>query len=330
MGIKVENKYRRGISPLFAEIFKQTKIFKFYKEHEDELALCIRNEYINIYYNGNSVCKIENSATKLKFTVNKKLLGGDDYKNILGKVIIEDYPSVDEDIIINNYATIKACIENQTKKHAEKIAQNQLFVNNNVNPNSNWFCVDLEYVKEKNKDIEEYNLEETYGRFDIIAVSKKKPYTVALIELKYGSSAIAGGIDGSGVVGHVKNFLKFLENDTFNEHLLDEIIDIIKSYEVLGIKTPFNNVSRDDFDKTPKICFITLDNKGDSARGTMQRYVLDGVKGKSSSNVEKVLCINLTKKNSANFNPDFIFSEDDGSNIKDIIDDKLYNIRTLI
>jgi len=78
------------------------------------------------------------------------------------------------------------------------------------NRNSNWFCIDVEYVKafqnKKEKDKADFN-----GRFDIIAISKKKPHKIALIELKkYGNRTIGGN---SGIYKHVEDFAKFYEKN---------------------------------------------------------------------------------------------------------------------
>jgi hypothetical protein len=105
------------------------------------------------------------------------------------------------------------------------------------------------------------------GRFDMIAVSKKKvdgKHRVALVELKVNDSSYAGmdgsrkkqhekefnlilekkdalynsGFEplkyGSGIVGHIADYLRFLQKNYYNT-LKQEIIDIIKCHKRLGI-----------------------------------------------------------------------------------------------
>jgi hypothetical protein len=42
----------------FAEAFKQCELFELYEEHKDELFIGVRNNYMNLYYNCDSIAKI--------------------------------------------------------------------------------------------------------------------------------------------------------------------------------------------------------------------------------------------------------------------------------
>ena len=87
---------------------------------------------------------------------------------------------------------------------------------NNNNKDSRWYCFDVEWVKafenQQQKNEAKFN-----GRFDIMAISKKKPQKVALIELKYGlpCNIRAGAADFGGrpTVISRKAFI-FLPNGT--------------------------------------------------------------------------------------------------------------------
>ena len=56
-------KITRGISNAFAKAFVTSELFTLYKAtlqgNRKDLFLGIRNDYISIYYNGASVCKVE-------------------------------------------------------------------------------------------------------------------------------------------------------------------------------------------------------------------------------------------------------------------------------
>jgi len=45
---------------------------------DDDLFIAIRNEYLNVYYYGQSICKIEFVNNKIKWTIHKKYLGIDE------------------------------------------------------------------------------------------------------------------------------------------------------------------------------------------------------------------------------------------------------------
>ena len=53
-----EKKITRGISKDFAEEFKKSELYKLYKEHKDELFIGVRNNSLNLYYNCDSIAKI--------------------------------------------------------------------------------------------------------------------------------------------------------------------------------------------------------------------------------------------------------------------------------
>ena len=211
----------------------------------------------------------------------------------------------------------------EDKSAKEKIAQQKLCINNNLNPKAEYYCIDLEYIRQrKSKD------EELSGRFDIIALSKNKPYSVALIELKFGKDAISGK---SGVIKHITDFISFASpkanSSLFLEHLRPEIVEIVNSYVALRIEMPFKDLTVKDIEEKPEFYFITLGNENDIARREMKKYVLEG-EGHSNNNFEKIIGHDISRKNDLFF-AKFLFSEDDGSNIKDILCDNLYDKRDL-
>ncbi len=309
----------RGIDKKFADMFKQTELYELCKEPKNELFIGIRNDYINVYYKSKSIAKVS-GKTKLTCEIHEKYLKDNTtaQKNV----------RVEPPFIVDNYDNIINRINEKYSSKPEKVVQQKLILNNNSNKDAKYFCIDMEYVKARNNQNED-----SFGRFDIIAISKNKPYKVALIELKYGRSAMG---EKSGIRKHSEDFTNFIAANEYSKHLKVELVDIIKSYKYLDIDIPFNeNINKEDFDSVPDFYFITLDNKGDNnknddARKTMQKYFFKDIKGSSCRNVEKELGINITKKNKMNFNPFFRFSDDCGDNISDIINDKLYNKTELI
>ena len=175
-----------AIDKAFCEAFKRTKFYtEIYQKHKDEIIIGIRDGYINLYYNCNSIAKIKvdkpSIAVLASYYTDKKT----------GVLSDKDY--------ISFYDIIKKNSDIRSKK--EKQAQERLFIDNNRNPSSGWFCIDVEFTKSlRGKDTAED------WRFDIIAISKTAPYRVALIELKYGAEAIRGK---SGIRTHVRDFYAF-------------------------------------------------------------------------------------------------------------------------
>ena len=318
-------KITRGIDTDFAETFKSSELCKLYENHKDELFVGVRNDYLNLYYNCDSIAKIEYKKPdkKLVCEIDKYYLDGKHYK---GK---EKRCKIEPNQICEQYENIKA--NSDKKATAEKKVQSKLVLLNNNNQNSKWFCIDVEYVKafenQSEKDKAEFN-----GRFDIIALSKEKPHRTALIELKYGSSAIGGN---SGIYKHIDDFSKFCQKGFFEGHLKQEIIDIVKSQIELGIEVPFELPKLNSMLSEPEFYFITMDNNPEKEGASTPKQTMAGYLFKEKRWDCKKLstkhCVendfgDVTKKGNE-FYATFLFSTETlekGITINDIIDEKLY------
>ena len=316
----MEKKITRGISKDFANEFIKSDLYKFYLKNNHELIIGIRNNYLNLYYNSDSIANIKQTKSDIICEIDKYYLDGNHY-NSKAK---EKHFIIPQNQIIEKYSDIKK--HSNARKTPEKKAQSKLFLLNNQNPNSNWYCLDLEYIKAfKNND---EKLKANFnGRFDIIAISKKKPYKTALIELKYGGGAIGGS---SGIYKHVKDFIKFIEKKYFDTHLKQEIIEILKSQKNLDINIPFALPNLDDISLKPDFYFITLDNNAktnteSTPKQTMAGYLFKnlrwGCKVLSKKDSVETDFGDITKK-SNKFHATFLFSRETLDNIKinDIID----------
>ncbi|NDP22308.1 MAG: hypothetical protein GZ091_14690 [Paludibacter sp.] len=322
-------KITRGIFKDFAEAFKQSELYELYADHKDELLIGIRNNYLNLYYNCDSIAKIEykKQDKEIVCVIDKYYLNGKHYSS----TDKEKRDLIKQSEICKQYEVIKK--HSNAKATTEKKAQSKLVLLNNENKDSNWFCIDVEYVKQFNSQNEK-KAADFNGRFDIIALSKKKPHRVALIELKYGSSAIGGK---SGIYKHVEDFSKFCEKGYFEGHLKQEIIEIVKSQKELGISVPFKSFEEFDI-LTPEFFFITLNNNAkkenaSTPKQTMAGYLFNDMrwgckKLTTKDSVEKMFG-DITKKDNKFF-ATFLFSKATLENIgiTDIIDGT-YNERIL-
>ena len=310
-------KNTRGISTKFAEAFKRCELYALYQEHKDELFIGVRNDYLNLYYNCDSIAKIEykKQDEKIDCEIDKYYLDNSKDKEKRHKIEPEE--------ICKQYKDIKRHSNN--KATPEKKAQSKLVLLNNENLDSNWFCIDVEYVKSFNNRAEKKEADFN-GRFDIIALTKMKPYKVALIELKYGSGAIGGT---SGIYKHVEDFSKFCEKGYFEGQLKQEIIEIVKSLKELGIAVPFETPEKSDI-LTPEFYFITLDNNAEKENASTPKQTMAGYlfndkrwgcrKLTTKDSVEKKFG-DITKKDNKFF-ATFLFSKAELENIAitDIID----------
>ncbi|MDL2224399.1 hypothetical protein LJB92_03705 [Bacteroidales bacterium OttesenSCG-928-M06] len=261
---KVEKKITRGISKTFADAFKKNDLYKLYEEHKDELFIGVRNNYLNLYYDCDSIAKITYSRGVIHCKIDKYYLDGIHYTGKEKRIKIEPNQ------IVARYEEIKK--NSNSKASYEKKAQSKLVLLNNNNSSSNWYCIDVEYCKQF-KNNEEKAKAGFNARFDIIALSKEKPHRVALIELKYGSKSIGGN---SGVYKHVKDFKMFQEKRYFDSHLKQEIIDIVESLRYLETTIPFETSLEKENILSPEFYFITLDNNAETENASTPRQTMSG------------------------------------------------------
>ena len=312
-------KITRGISKDFADEFRKSDLYKFYLKNKHELIIGVRNNYLNLYYNCDSIAKIKHTKGYIVCEIDKYYLDGKHY-NSKDK---EKHYVVNQSQIIKQYKDIKN--NSDTKETQEKEAQAKLVILNNDNPNSNWYCLDVEYVKAFKNQTEKVKADFN-GRFDIIAISKNKPHRVALIELKYGNGAIGGT---SGIYKHVRDFIKFINKDFFEKHLKQEIIEIIQSQLNLGMSVPFVLPNSEDI-LQPNFYFITLDNNAKTKKTSTPKQTMAGYLFKDyrweCKRLSTKYCVetdfgDITKK-SNKFHATFLFSRATLDNIKinDIID----------
>ena len=302
-----------AIDEAFCEDFKSTKFYtEIYQKHKNEIIIGIRDGYINLYYNCDSIAKIKVDKPSI---AELKSYYTDEKADILSD---KDYVSF--------YDIIKKNSDRRNKK--EKQAQERLFIDNNNNPSSGWFCIDVEFTKSlRGKDTAED------WRFDIIAISKVAPFRVALIELKYDKEAIKGK---SGVRTHVRDFYTFHKENRY-ENLKDEIVSIVKSLQRIGVDVPYSfaGISTNKFAIYPEFYFIMINNNAKAGASTpeqtMSGYLFKdkrwNCKRISKHVIEEGDYFTLTE-NDKDFKPIFLFSSATlpNINIQDILDFDNYNI----
>lgn len=309
----------RGISQDFIQEFKKSGLYDLYKSHKKDLFLGIRSGYINLYYNCASVCLVEyhpKQENKMMCKIHKKYLkeGTEGYIKKTPKEIIEKY-----DEIIEN---IKKEYPEDT--HPEKAAQQRIIRKNNENfikQKSNWFCIDIEYIRHRNS-----SKEPNYGRYDIMVISNDKPRKIALIELKYEPGALGGT---SGIVEHTRKYLgllKYLKTEEHKKLFKKEIISIVESLYKLGI-CKFKIEDENELVDNLEFYSLTLNNKQDKLKRTFRRYLFENEEGrpKRTITVEKELGEELQKIDEK-LCPKYLFSDDEKDDIKirDIVEDENY------
>ena len=301
----------RGLTdPDFITKLKNSK-FLLEVENNKNLVVGIRDEYINIYHNCDSLAKIEFKKGEIKTSVGGYYVGKKGTQ-----IISEDEWAKNLDTLIAN---------SELRNTNEKKAQSRLFINNNQNNDALYFCIDLEYTKTSEN-----------WRFDIIAIEKAAPHNVALIELKYGSKAIGGK---SGIRKHIIDYYEFHKENKYSQ-LKTELIDIIKSLSAIAIDIPdeIKNLKEEDLANAPTYYFITLDNNRETQRHSTPQMSMSGYlfndklwkcKRVSDSVTNEGDCYSLIR-NDKTFNPTFLFSDvtlDNIGAIDNIVNSRAYQFK---
>lgn len=266
-------------------------------ENDCEFFLGARDNYLNIYYMGQSIAKIEvpyknDHRRRTKYTVANYIFFGDveekddDEESKQSYVTLgwEEYRKAFDQIICN--ARSNALGERKGAKqktvHREKICQQNIINFNNADKMSDWYYIDMEYIDAKNP----------CGRVDMVAIRKSKDvkgkHEVALVELKVGIDAYGCSIAnydelkeriydklqenlyipefrkykyGSGILSHIADYLRYLHDDRYKEQLRKEIVLMLEVHEAFGVLQGDNHslatLTEDDFEDKPTIYILS-------------------------------------------------------------------------
>ncbi len=253
--------YRRVVSTVFADDLKLGKLSPLLSriKEDDTLMLALRDGYINIYYRGGNLLKIEqkNSGGKYIASFDTKY----NKKNAEPLPVKFPYPVNDEPdsrALVDAIPALKYAMDRYFSQHrkAEREFQQLVARENNCSPISNeteYFIVDIEVAGALPN-----------ARFDMLAVrwlrdERKKQGTLVpvLIEMKYGSKALEGD---SGLNEHMEDAISLRADKESWDGLRKALEDQINQLDYLGLLN-FNRattVKRLEIDPkaTPELVFM--------------------------------------------------------------------------
>ena len=252
------------------------EIIAFASQRENELDVQIRDNYLNIYYQGGNLLRVHprslyfdefyfhRGAKDMRKThLIDKCKKGDkaciarweDYKNrrkemldLLKKRGMATYCKEMKRIM----KEWEADLHTIGISHDEKNAQQQISMNNRGA--TDYTVVDLEYAVSTTSNFK-YNGDSTkkVPRFDLIAVDKSGQLYV--IELKTGLKAIDGN---SGIRAHIDCFKYSIERDSNND-FINEMDELLKQKQKLKL---IEKDIRIDSTKKPQFIFAFSDEPG--------------------------------------------------------------------
>ena len=222
------------------------------KDHT--LMLAIRENFINIYYRGGNILKI------MEHNKGSYQASFDDRYNKSG-LLIPDSPSEinnqnDSRSWIDSFPSRKNIMDEyfSTYGKAEREFQQLIARENNnstISNESEYFVSDIEVA-------------EPYARFDIMAIrwlaAQRKNGSnckAALIEMKYGDSALTGN---AGLLKHLKDMEKLITNKDGYSKLLETMESQFNQLDELGLlkfnKGTSNAKVKLNPDEIPEVIFV--------------------------------------------------------------------------
>lgn len=253
----------------------------------DDYFLGVREDYVNIYYKGMSMAKIEtyyNRACKysISYYYVAKIPGYENKKNQVALSPCEFWNKKNQDAI-KDQIRCHVFGWHDDKLRLEKVCQQWIINKNNANEFSEWYFVDMEYIYKERGSHENH----PFGRADLIAIRRRPningKHDVAFVELKVGTGAYSGSRDsdekmerlkkslydekvdgiklGSGLASHMVDFMHFFAKPFYVNQVKSEIIGILKWHKEFGLisdESPLGKLnSESQIEDKPSIYIVT-------------------------------------------------------------------------
>jgi hypothetical protein len=245
----------RALSEQFLEDLKSGSLRLLNKviKHDETLCLEIRSNYINVYYRGGSLFRVEN-RNGYSFSFDQKYLNhgidcGFEPLDLSRFQTIDDY--------VNGIALFKREMDLWFSVHRkqEREIQQVILRENNfsiISNDTDYFICDIEYAKNESVEKDEHISKEG-SRFDMVGVKwlsksldrkNKDSISLAIFELKYGDGAMTGS---AGILKHFKDLDNFMTKGKHVE-LMDEAESQFNQKYYLGLIQVTRSSKENDFE----------------------------------------------------------------------------------
>lgn len=277
----------RRLLPDFINDLKGGKLKNFLTsvKEDDTLNLEIRNNYINIYYRGGNIFRIEQCTTgyKVHFDINYC----SKYKNIISQILPGNYQKW-----TNSIPFIKAEMDAWFYKHPKLEREYQQLVLRENNSSSiandtDYFITDIEYANSENG-----------SRFDLLGVKwlstssslkKADDICLAFIEKKYGDNALSGS---AGIKKHYEDLYKFMSDKDKVKDIYEEVETIFNQKIELGL---IKNVNKEIKLSRNKPEFILLLANHKPIKSVLQREIKEVMNSPYYNNLKQLVDMKIAK-----------------------------------
>jgi len=250
----------KGLSTKFISDLSKGLLKPILERVKKDSTLCleIRQNYINIYYRGGNIIRIEEKPGKYHASFDEEYINKPipDRLSPFTKNCLLSSPS-DVDLWINAIPLLKEQMDFWFAKHPKSEREFQQLIvreNNFQGPfnGTDYYIFDIEYEKDK-------------SRFDLIAARwlanakdhKVKKVGLSIIEMKYMEGALSGK---AGLKKHITDLTKFFNNPSKTEAFKDEMKGVFNQKHGLGLIKSKHTIEA-FYDVKPEVILIFANHK---------------------------------------------------------------------
>ncbi|MDD5395569.1 MAG: hypothetical protein PHE17_21310 [Thiothrix sp.] len=234
-------------------------------QNDETLFLAIRKDYVNIYYRGGNIMKIQELGPEQYSALFDKKY--DHHKGGLPPLPAQLDTPDSVNVWVKSFPRIKEVMDFWFSDHPKLEREFQQVVarennNSSVSNTTEYFITDVEFSDS-----------EMGARFDMLAIQwlrgKRKHGNTcrpALIEMKFGDSALGGG---AGLLKHLQDFEMFITDKERYKSLLETMTSQFDQMRELGGLIRFGNNGNDykaipDETVRPEVVFLLANHNPDS------------------------------------------------------------------
>ena len=209
----------RHLKSNFLTALKEGELSPLLKLVKSDSSLCLelRGPYINVYYRGGNLMKVEHRSSGARFDFDKKY----------GTKPPEPIAGVDAWLAAVPHLKHAMDQHEVGKSRSEREAQQLLLRENNIGrvaSSTDYYICDIEY-----------NVGNRQGQFDMVGVrwlGQGNEERLVFVEVKYGGDAVKGA---SGIASHIKDINCFLSDPKRVQSFKEDMVQVFNQKLDLGL-----------------------------------------------------------------------------------------------